>query len=406
MSQASQSRQASSGQPAAQSKGGCRRALIIIGVVLLGAALLGALGVYGVLPARDCAKVGAGAPAGSVSDYCFPPFAGPSHTIEGLAAGPDGNLWFTEADHIGRLTPAGTMTEFARPTHEDRPGAIVAGPGGNLWFVAQAAKALGRITPRGDVTQFPLPPGNGYPVGLAAGSDGAIWYTRMASLGVGGAGPPDTSVPGLIGRMSLDGSATEFTLPAAQSSLHPRELVAGPDGALWFDTGPAQGVIAGQSVIGRITTSGQVSTVYAPDARALVAIAALTVGPDHNLWFSQTSTSINAGEPGTAGSPMTLGAFGRLTPAGELTLFPVAIEVPAALAAGPDGNLWFGADLGTIGRLTTSGQVAFFRLPDTTAGISALAAGPGGAVWCTQTYGDNDLLNSLFWGTKIGRITV
>jgi streptogramin lyase len=32
-----------------------------------------------------------------------------------VAAGPDGNLWFTEfgSDKIGRITPTGTITEFA-----------------------------------------------------------------------------------------------------------------------------------------------------------------------------------------------------------------------------------------------------------------------------------------------------
>ena len=31
----------------------------------------------------------------------------------GITAGPDGNLWFTEAAAtIGRITPAGTVTEF------------------------------------------------------------------------------------------------------------------------------------------------------------------------------------------------------------------------------------------------------------------------------------------------------
>src|SRR4029077_12133080 len=31
----------------------------------------------------------------------------------GLALGPDGNVWFTEVKHIGKITPSGTVTEFA-----------------------------------------------------------------------------------------------------------------------------------------------------------------------------------------------------------------------------------------------------------------------------------------------------
>src|SRR5258705_152010 len=54
-----------------------------------------------------------------------------------IAAGPDGNLWFTEqgGNRIGRITPAGVVTEFsAGITAGAALAGIAAGPDGNLWF--------------------------------------------------------------------------------------------------------------------------------------------------------------------------------------------------------------------------------------------------------------------------------
>ena len=66
-----------------------------------------------------------------------------------IAAGPDGNLWFTdEADRIGRITPAGTVTEFSAGIGANSwPRGIAAGPDGNLWFTEYLANGIGRITP-------------------------------------------------------------------------------------------------------------------------------------------------------------------------------------------------------------------------------------------------------------------
>jgi hypothetical protein len=264
-------------QPTTRRLSGAQRGLIVALSVVLTLALLGALGYFVVLPALGCPKSSATS-AGAVSEYCFLPFTGGGRGIGGLTAGPDRNLWFTESSHIGRMTPAGAITEFARPTTEDQPGAIVAGPDGNLWFVAQSAKAIGRITPQGAVTQFPLPTGDTYPVGLIPGPDGALCYTRAANV-AGVSGPPNTSEPGLIGRITVTGQATEFptpTLPAPRPLAQPRDIVAGPDGALWFDTGEPNAAISGDSWIGRITTGGQASIVYAPDPQALVSLTGLT----------------------------------------------------------------------------------------------------------------------------------
>jgi len=82
--------------------------------------------------------------AGSITEFAVPTS---NSGLEGIAAGPDGNLWFTEyaGNKIGRITPGGTITEFPMPTARSRPEGITAGPDGNLWFIEFFANKIGRI---------------------------------------------------------------------------------------------------------------------------------------------------------------------------------------------------------------------------------------------------------------------
>jgi hypothetical protein len=50
-------------------------------------------------------------------------------------------------DRIGRITPAGVITEFPVPNAFSAPFGIAAGPDGNLWFAEAGAPRIGRITP-------------------------------------------------------------------------------------------------------------------------------------------------------------------------------------------------------------------------------------------------------------------
>ena len=53
--------------------------------------------------------------------------------VRGITVGPDGNLWFTElVGKIGRITPAGAVTEFPIPGGVSEPIEIVAGPTATL----------------------------------------------------------------------------------------------------------------------------------------------------------------------------------------------------------------------------------------------------------------------------------
>jgi len=67
-------------------------------------------------------------------------------TPQGITAGPDGNLWFTEfnVDKIGRITPTGTLTEFRTGiTPGAHPAVITLGPDGNLWFTENGTSSIG-----------------------------------------------------------------------------------------------------------------------------------------------------------------------------------------------------------------------------------------------------------------------
>ena len=84
----------------------------------------------------------------------------------GIALGPDGNLWFTNYgnDSIGRITPIGVVTNYSGGSGIWAPYAITAAPDGNLWFANSLDNSIGRITavePPGAPTNAAVQPGTG-----------------------------------------------------------------------------------------------------------------------------------------------------------------------------------------------------------------------------------------------------
>jgi streptogramin lyase len=255
-------------------------------------------------------RIGRITPAGAITEF---PLPAAGSVPAGIAAGPDGNLWFTEFERsrVGRITPAGAITEFLIPTAGSGPARITAGPDGNLWFTEFAGNTIGRITPAGAITEFPLPAPASGPAGITAGLDGNLWFTELAG--------------DRIGRITPAGAITEFPLPAPGS--YPTGITAGPDGNLWFTEAQR---------IGRITPAGAVTEFALPTAGS--APTGITVGPDGNLWFTETGGN----------------RIGRITPAGAITelAVPTGASNPIEITVGPDGNLWFTEQLGNrIGRV-------------------------------------------------------
>src|SRR5262245_32552045 len=274
---------------------------------------------------------------------------------EGITRGPDGNLWFAEtfADRIGRITPAGVVTQFSLP-FLSQPSEITAGPDGNLWFTEPGSSRIGRITPAGVITEFSagITP-NSRPAGITRGPDGNLWFTETQA--------------NKIGRITPAGVITEFSAGIAPGT-QPILITAGPDGNLWFTQRPNSNAISG--AIGRITPAG-VITEFSAGLSPGGLVNGITTGPDGNLWFTEAN----------------FGVIGRITPAGVITeAVAIVGGTPDEITTGPDGNLWFTEfSRSRIGRLTTAGAFTEFA-----AGISTgsspfgIAAGPDGNIWFAE----------------------
>ncbi len=269
----------------------------------------------------------------------------------GIAAGPDGNLWFAEisglANNIGRITTAGVVTEYLIPTAFSNPQGVAAGPDGNLWFTESNANQVGRITTAGVIMEFPVLTTSSSPFLIAPGPDGNLWFTENSANN--------------IGRITTAGVVTEYPITTANS--FPYGIAAGPDGNLWFAE-----VSGSANNIGRITTAGVVTEFPIPTAFSNPQ--GIAAGPDGSLWF----TEYNANK------------IGRITTAGVITEFPIptANSLPYGIAAGPDGNLWFAEEAGKIGRITTAGVITEFTGSTTGSSPFLIAAGPDGNLWFTE----------------------
>lgn len=269
---------------------------------------------------------------------------------------------------------------------------IVQGPDGKMWFTegnggASGTGVVGRITSNGTVTEFPVPDALASPYYITDGPDGAMWFTAQN---------------GSIGRITAAGAMTAFPVPNVAGRL--ADITTGPDGNLWFAK-------LDQGSIVRMTTSGDTTEFVAPvdpTGQTSTNIQGLTAGPDGNLWFTEFSPGrigrittageiteypiptgdssfpfdINVGADGNLWFTEIAGNVGRITPAGVVTEFPVEHLFPFRIALAGDGSMWFSEnqDAG-LGRIDTAGNVTEYALPDPRSGPSGIAAGPGRSVW-------------------------
>ena len=168
-------------------------------------------------------------------------FTGPSSTAATLTY--NGNSSYS-ATFTGTSSPARGMiaasplvvngysiTEYPTPTGGSEPWGMVAGPDGNVWFVENAGERRREDHAGGSITEYPLTAGTGHP---------DLRRDRTCASG-------SPRGAGKIGRINTDGTGyVEF---AAAGGAHPKAIVSGPDGNLWFTD-------SANNSIGVMSTSG------------------------------------------------------------------------------------------------------------------------------------------------------
>jgi streptogramin lyase len=267
------------------------------------------------------------------TEYALPSGSRP----EGIAAGPDGHLWFVDesTSKIGKIATSGVVIEYALPGGS-QPYAITAGPDGNLWFTETKTEKIGKITPSGVITEYSLPAESGA-VGITVGPDKNLWFTSTGRS--------------KIGKITTAGIATVYSLPEGSK---PYGITSGPDGNVWFAE-------EGTHKIGKITTSGVITEYSVPEGSPLN----ITVGPDGNLWFTNYLSN----------------KIGKITTAGTITEYTLPNEGPFNITTGPEGDLWFtNPYVNHVGKITTSGSVTEYKLPAGSS-VGGLATGPDSNLW-------------------------
>jgi streptogramin lyase len=266
----------------------------------------------------------------------------------------------------GPAAAARTITYFTTPTLDSRPFGITVGPDGNLWFTESNANRIGRITPDGVITEFRLGTGDKQPYGIVAGADGNLWFTERKN--------------NRIGVMDTGGHLLhEYVAPGTDPL--PSGITVAPNGDVWFtETGMGETIT---DDVGRVRPNGIVTTYRLFDCACFpIGIA---VGADGNLWVAEELGVFDGAVPGT---------IDRVTPNGRrIDRFPLPLpadqpgHLPAFIAPGPDGNLWFtefAADVHKLGRVTTDGTITEFPLPGDVTNSVGVTTGSDGNLWVTQ----------------------
>src|SRR6266850_1889712 len=142
-----------------------------------------------------------------------------------IAKGADGNLWFTEHDghKIGRITPAGVVTEFPIGSNGG-PGSITAGADGNVWFTeAGGANAIGRVTPLGGVSEYAVPTSGSDPTSITAGPDMNLWFSELSTNKIG-------RISSLAGGGTLASSDVSTMAPLSGNMMCTKDSECGASG--------------------------------------------------------------------------------------------------------------------------------------------------------------------------------
>ena len=252
-----------------------------------------------------------------------------------------------------------------------RPEQIVAGLDGNLWYADSTANAIVKMTPGGVTTAYSIPTPNSGVWGLAAVQGGIAFTERNANK---------------VGVMQFNGSLLgEWQVPTANAQ--PMGITVGADGALYFVESHQPGQ-SQMDKVGRVTSWGTPGdpgfgiTDYALQigGRTPTCIASAGVSDPTRVWLTEAlygevatfRTSLHASG---VGAGMTYGLSAQQSSSN-------------GIVAGPGNAMWFTESSGNaVGTITLSGGTVteYYSVPTLNAQPLGIAVGPDGNLWFTES---------------------
>lgn len=346
----------------------------------------------------------------------FPAPAFPSEP-QGIAAAPDGSVWYADAaaNVIGHFN-ATSLNFDTHPlsTANAFPQGLAIDPRtGDIWFTESSDGQIGRIpasgAPGSTALEYPIPYGSdSVPIGIGVDRAGNVWFAENAfdqigelTLGANGvpnfqvyplpwdcAGPEGAIVdPGgnvwtacedspSIAERTTSGQLLNFPVSAA-----PEQLVVDSSGGIWFTEWP-------QAYVGRIDPSTAVAESDPTNDPGLIELAVpnsgwatpsgIWIDANGGVWYTDAADqSIGQFNPAT-------GAFATITVPRPISTWPEGNE-GNGLTIDAAGNVWYSAYT-TNGDGTTTGYLG--ELPASAVGLAGTTGGVvGGIVGTALTVG-------------------
>jgi virginiamycin B lyase len=205
----------------------------------------------------------------------FPIPSGDNISTDGMALGSDGNVWFTEFNHIAKITPSGKITEFAYPSgySTNQYGGVTTGSDGNVWFAESSNNAIGRVIPStGKITMFPIPV-SCIPAPVVLGNDKNVWFVCLGSAP-------------LLGNITPKGKIATFAIGGGFSSNETDQFCRGPDGEPWCASG-------NDGTVFRINTTSHKVTTFTPPLGSGARPDAVAPGSDGNVWVDSVGGDVD-----------------------------------------------------------------------------------------------------------------
>ena len=286
-----------------------------------------------------------------------------------------------------------TLSEYpagvgATAGHGALPQEVTVGPDGNLWYTDEVSGVF-KFSPKTleALACSASSPAVGCevsanvvaPTDIVAGADGALWFTQSAG---GNPGDGRTYFQASIGRITTAGSYTSYRVPASASKVPGLDAITlGPNGNLWFTE-------TAVDRIGEITPRAVDPAIHefalpAADRLAqgvgssITSADTIAAGPGNDIWFTEQGSN-------AIGVMSTSGALLSKFTLPNSNLNPT----PQGITEGPDQTMWFTENAANeVASITAQGKITVYALPGAASGPASIVYGPDGNLWFTDNTG-------------------